>query len=637
VFPLPSHIGEYEVVRRLSVGGGAEIFLGHETGPMGFSRDVVLKLVRAHGEGDPGHAAELAREARICARLQNPGIVRMYDFFEERGRLALVLEYVDGPALDELIAYLADHGEVLGDDEACYIAGSVIAALAHAHAMTDDTGARTPVLHRALSPKKVLVSRDASVKLTGFGLAKILDRTPDSAAGLIRATHSMAPEHARGARVDERADVYAAGVLCWQLLAGKSKSPTELEHMMTGVLPSLRTLRSDLPRELVAAIDAALEPERVRRTITCASLSAWIAKVAHLQEGKAALRAHVEAFHAAEEREANGPESTTGRTYRRRARTIRRPSLGVRAIAREASRSEEGSENVMPAIPPQRALTRMGIGAPPIESVPVADEPEEVPLAAPTPRKKRRPLLVAAVTITMLGALTLLAFVVVRWQKPELFVETPAVDGSPQPSESAPASAQNVVAASISPSAPVPPLPSVSVSVSASVSVSVSVSVSASASVSVSASVSASASASASPSPSASSSTIAASTKSASSIASAFTSPSAKSSSSASASASASAKAPPSASTSATPIPVPSTSALPKGWGWLVVHSKLPGKVFIGYKLAGERGTPIATPCGPRSIALGIVDKNGNWLRWSTTGEWVYVTCGGALKEMTIK
>jgi serine/threonine protein kinase len=295
MFPgdVPESIRGYRVVRRLDSRRGGRVYLAREDGPLGFSRTVVLKLVADTAEGDADRAAELAREALICAKLHHPAIVRMHDFFQEAPWLVLVLEYVEGTSLARLIDHLATKKRTLPETAAFYVASCVTNALAHAHALTDESGAKTPVIHRDVSPSNVLLARDATVKLSGFGLGKILDRTPDTAIGVVKGTPGyMAPEQAAGERATEKVDVYGAGLLCWQLVTGRSPDPTlhgaRLVEQMAG--GDVDAIRKRLPRELVAAIEAALEPDPSAREITCAELAGWIAKIADVERGKKALR-----------------------------------------------------------------------------------------------------------------------------------------------------------------------------------------------------------------------------------------------------------------------------------------------------------------------------------------------------------
>src|SRR5215207_3324549 len=138
--PVPDKIGAYKVIRRLHGAGSADMYLGRMDGPMGFQRVCALKLVPSPIEGDVRFAEELAREAAICARLNHPAIVRMFDFFEHERKLVLVLEHIDGGDLERLLQHLVRRKQRLGDDAIWYLAHQLVGALAHAHAATDENG-----------------------------------------------------------------------------------------------------------------------------------------------------------------------------------------------------------------------------------------------------------------------------------------------------------------------------------------------------------------------------------------------------------------------------------------------------------------------------------------------------------------
>lgn len=283
--PVPEQIGAYQVLKHVGFVGSADVYTARMDGPMGFSRDVTLKLVNAGLDEGVRFAEDLAREAQICARLNHPVIVRMYDFFEYDRRLVLVLEQVEGASLDRLLAHIRRRKQKISDAGIFYLACQLGIALAHAHASVDEEGNLSPVIHRDLKPENVFISWDGNVRLAGFGLGKILGRTPDSIAGTIRGTPGyMAPEQARGERATVRSDVYGFGVLLWSLLSGK-------EPPLDGArLEPIAKLRPDLPREIIAAIDAALEPSPDRRRITCAEFTQWLTKLTKPEAGREELR-----------------------------------------------------------------------------------------------------------------------------------------------------------------------------------------------------------------------------------------------------------------------------------------------------------------------------------------------------------
>jgi serine/threonine-protein kinase len=284
--PVPDRIGAYEIVKRVGRVGSADVYSARMQGPLDFSREVTLKLVRV--DDDARTAEELGREATICARLNHPVVVRMFDFFEWDRRLVLVLEQVEGASLDRLLSHLRRRKQTLSDHSVFFIAAQVASALAHAHAATDESGTVCPIIHRDIKPENVMIGWDGSVRLAGFGLGKILGRSPDSVAGTVRGTPGyMSPEQARGERATVRSDVYALGILLWAVLTGQ-------EPPLEGARPTpIVELRPDLPRELHAAIDAALEPIPDKRRITCGDLTQWLVKLAKIETGREELRQKV--------------------------------------------------------------------------------------------------------------------------------------------------------------------------------------------------------------------------------------------------------------------------------------------------------------------------------------------------------
>jgi eukaryotic-like serine/threonine-protein kinase len=284
--PVPDRIGAYEIVKRVGRVGSADVYSARMQGPLDFSREVTLKLVRL--DDDARTAEELGREATICARLNHPVVVRMFDFFEWDRRLVLVLEQVEGASLDRLLSHLRRRKQTLSDHSVFFIAAQVASALAHAHAATDESGTVCPIIHRDIKPENVMIGWDGSVRLAGFGLGKILGRSPDSVAGTVRGTPGyMAPEQARGERATVRSDVYSLGILLWSVLTGQ-------DAPLDGVRPApIAELRPDLPRELHAAIDAALEPLADKRRITCGDLTQWLVKLAKIETGREELRQKV--------------------------------------------------------------------------------------------------------------------------------------------------------------------------------------------------------------------------------------------------------------------------------------------------------------------------------------------------------
>ncbi len=354
--PLPEKIGAYTILERLPSLGSHEVFLGRSEGALGFQREVALKLMPDTSEGNTRFAEEMAREAAICSRLSHPAIVRVLDFFEHQKKLVLVLEHAEGTTLEQLLHHLAEKHQKLGDAASLYIAQQIAGALSYAHSAVGANDEPTPIIHRNLHPENILISAEGEVRLTGFGVGKIIGRTPDTAIGKVKGTPGfMAPEQARGEPVTAKADVYGVGVLLWSLLANTSP-PTD------GSWPrKIKTLRSDLPKEVVAIIDAALDPFPGTRKITSREIDQWLSKIASPTKGQAELKERVaELVTERKERESDaGPISRGRSTDPGLGASKPNPFQGVRFGAPGAPKSRASTAGFKAVTPEQIAAAAL--------------------------------------------------------------------------------------------------------------------------------------------------------------------------------------------------------------------------------------------------------------------------------------
>jgi serine/threonine-protein kinase len=295
---VPDRVGGYRVIRRISTGATSDVLLARAEGPHGFERVVVLKLLLQRFCADERFERMFAREAAAYARLSHPAIVKLYDFFADDSQLVMVLEYVDGLPLHQLRARLRAAGRNWDDRAAIFVAWRIFSALSAAHGARDpQTGEYSPVIHRDVNPSNVLVPWDGHVKIADFGIAKVAGINAETQAGLIKGTYGyMAPEQVRGEAVTVRADVYAASLLLWELLAGRkaivrtaASKLDVLREMMEPNFPPLAALRSDLPKTLLDAIARGLEVDPDKRAISSDELCNALRAAASLDEGRQAL------------------------------------------------------------------------------------------------------------------------------------------------------------------------------------------------------------------------------------------------------------------------------------------------------------------------------------------------------------
>jgi serine/threonine protein kinase len=289
---LPRALEGFEILQRLGGGGVGQVFLAKSKG----GKLVAIKVLSEEAH-DAQVSAALTHEASLCARLNHEAIVQVRRLIQTDDFSALVFEYVKGVALVRLLRFAAGRGVRLPDAPAFHILERVLAALAFAHSQKDGEAA-APIVHRDVSPANVLVGWDGDVKLTDFGMAKMLGVTPTTTrVGLVKGTLGcMAPEQARGEAVNERADVYAVALLAWRLVTGrtpfskyKDDESELLRAMRNPRLRPLSVMRPDLPAPLQEAFTAALEPDPAKRTIRADELLKVVRAVTDGAGGKSEL------------------------------------------------------------------------------------------------------------------------------------------------------------------------------------------------------------------------------------------------------------------------------------------------------------------------------------------------------------
>ena len=261
--------GPYHLVRLLAVGGMAEIYLAKASGISGFEKYVALKVIHPNFAEDEHFIEMLIEEAKIAVHLTQPNIVQIFDL----GRIGdvhyIAMEYVDGPDLYHIMRTITVAQESVGFDVAAYIALETCAALDYAHRCTDQLGHPLGIIHRDISPQNIIVSRAGEVKLADFGIAKATVRARQTAVGVIKGKYYyMSPEQAWGDRVDQRTDLFSAGVVLYEIIVGQMLYLEEdlgllLDRVRKADIAPPSSLRPGVPIELERIVMKAVarEPE----------------------------------------------------------------------------------------------------------------------------------------------------------------------------------------------------------------------------------------------------------------------------------------------------------------------------------------------------------------------------------------
>ncbi len=215
---LPDQFGKYSLLGHLATGGMAEVYVARQVGIKGFEKIVVIKRVRPELEGDVETTDFFLDEARLVATLEHPNIAQVYEIGYVNGAYFFVMEYVHGADLRQVLEASSKRGEALPLGDAIYIASHVAAALHYAHEKRDRDGNALHIIHRDVSPSNVLLSYDGAVKLCDFGIAKAKKRSAETTRGLVKGKYPyMSPEQCLQEPLDRRSDIFAMGVLLYEL------------------------------------------------------------------------------------------------------------------------------------------------------------------------------------------------------------------------------------------------------------------------------------------------------------------------------------------------------------------------------------------------------------------------------------
>jgi len=240
------------------------VYLARTRGVAGFEREVALKLVHAHLRADEESRMHLLEEARLAARIRHPNVVPVTEVDSDAHGVFLVMEYVEGEALSGLVRLLRDSNHRLPTRLIARIMNDALAGLHAAHELRDQQGQLVGLVHRDFSPQNILVGIEGVARLADFGVAKAASRTVRTKTGLVKGKVAyMSPEQARGHKVDRRCDVWAAGVVVWELVTGRKLYDHEddvatLLSVVTEEPPRLGTVLQGVPASLDDAVAYAL-------------------------------------------------------------------------------------------------------------------------------------------------------------------------------------------------------------------------------------------------------------------------------------------------------------------------------------------------------------------------------------------
>ena len=269
-------LGKYEIGPLVGQGGMAQVYKGRH---LALKRDVAIKLIHSYLASREGFIERFQREAQLVAALRHPNIVQVYDLETQAGVFYMVMEFIDGVTLGAQLEQMHAQGNLFPLKQAINLLLDLCSALAYAHAQG--------MIHRDVKPGNVMFTSKGQPVLTDFGLAKIVGGTTNTASGLVVGTPAyMSPEQAYGQSGDARSDIYALGVMLFELATGRLpfEGDTPLSIILKQVnqpLPSAKQINPGLPEAIEQIIDKATAKKPEERYQTCAELAATL-RVAQL-------------------------------------------------------------------------------------------------------------------------------------------------------------------------------------------------------------------------------------------------------------------------------------------------------------------------------------------------------------------
>src|SRR4051812_36616528 len=260
---IGERFGKYLLVGEIAVGGMAEVFLAVHKGVESFIKVVVIKRVLPHLSNNPEFVRMFCDEARLAARLEHPNIVRTYEFGEVNGQYFTAMEYLPGEDLFKALNNLSMSRQLMPLHMAVGIGHQLCNGLHFAHQFTDTSGKPLNLVHRDINPANILITYGGEVKIIDFGVAKT-DANVQTINGVIKGKVAyMPPDQVLGREVDQRADIFSAGVVLWEVLTGRplflrSNEAATLYAIMNAPIPPPSKLRADVPPELDRIVTRAL-------------------------------------------------------------------------------------------------------------------------------------------------------------------------------------------------------------------------------------------------------------------------------------------------------------------------------------------------------------------------------------------
>ncbi len=272
-------LGRYRVVDEIGVGGMASVHLARMDGAGGFQKWVAIKKIHPHLTEDEQFINMFLDEARIAARISHPNVAQVFELGKQDNTFWIAMEYLHGEPLREMMRYAEEVGAPMAPELAARVIADAAEGLHAAHELRGKDGESLNLVHRDVTPHNLFLTYEGMVKVVDFGIAKVSGRLSSTRAGTLKGKLAyMSPEQVRGDEIDRRTDIFALGVVLWELTVGqrlfRMESDLEtLEKVQACIVPPPSSIRPDFPAELESIVMKALQKRTDTRYQTARELS----------------------------------------------------------------------------------------------------------------------------------------------------------------------------------------------------------------------------------------------------------------------------------------------------------------------------------------------------------------------------
>lgn len=272
-------LGRYRVVDEIGIGGMASVHLARMDGPGGFQKWVAIKKIHPHLVEDDSFVQMFLDEARVAARISHPNVATVFDLGKHEETYWIAMEYLHGEPLREVMRRTEELGTAMPPEIACRVIADASEGLHSAHELLGKNGERLELVHRDVTPHNLFVTYDGVTKVVDFGIAKFSSRMSNTRAGTLKGKLAyMSPEQVQGEQIDRRTDIFALGVVLWELTTGQRLFRMEsdldtLAKVQECNVPRPSTLIRGYPVDLEKIVMKALAKNRGERFRTARELS----------------------------------------------------------------------------------------------------------------------------------------------------------------------------------------------------------------------------------------------------------------------------------------------------------------------------------------------------------------------------